>query len=206
MRPRRRFPVFVVSVGLGLVFFTLLRPVFGQTPPPAPADNPALYPKVKVEPSADGPSVEGKLKLVAVSLQTDIGSSRIDLSHVRRITFQKEPDGQSSDTVQLADKTVVRGKVTDEVFAVEIPGGEARLKKGEVREIKIVREEKLSLLAVLLGLLTLTAMEIVLGVDNIIFLAIIAGKLPKDQQPRARKIGLAAALGTRLLLLGTLSL
>jgi predicted tellurium resistance membrane protein TerC len=48
-------------------------------------------------------------------------------------------------------------------------------------------------------------MEIVLGVDNIIFLAIVVGRLPKEQQPRARKLGLAAALGTRLLLLLSLS-
>src|SRR5439155_13344313 len=61
------------------------------------------------------------------------------------------------------------------------------------------------LFAILFGLLTLTAMEIVLGIDNVIFLAIIAGKLPREQQPRARKLGLAAALGTRILLLCTLS-
>lgn len=203
--PRRPFPVFVVSVGLALVFFTVLRPLFGQTAPAAPpADDPARYERVKIEPAAEGPRVEGKLKLAAVALKTDTGSSRIDLAHVRRITFQKEPDGKSSDSVQLTDKSVVRGKVTDEVFVVEIPGGEARLKKAEVREIKVVRDDKLSLVSVLLGLLTLTAMEIVLGIDNIIFLAIIAGKLPKEQQPRARKIGLAAALGTRILLLGSL--
>src|SRR5436853_6907814 len=55
------------------------------------------------------------------------------------------------------------------------------------------------------ALLTLTILEIVLGIDNIIFIAIVAGKLPEAQQPRARRLGLAAALGTRLLLLATLS-
>jgi predicted tellurium resistance membrane protein TerC len=54
-------------------------------------------------------------------------------------------------------------------------------------------------------LLTLTAMEIVLGIDNIIFLAILAGRLPPDQQPRARRLGLLMALATRLLLLFTLT-
>jgi predicted tellurium resistance membrane protein TerC len=48
-------------------------------------------------------------------------------------------------------------------------------------------------------------MEIVLGIDNIIFLAIVAGKLPEAQQPKARRIGLFAALGTRILLLLSLS-
>src|SRR5947209_5043747 len=53
----------------------------------------------------------------------------------------------------------------------------------------------------ILALITLTAMEIVLGIDNVIFIAIVAGRLPPEQQDRARKLGLAAALVTRLLLL-----
>jgi predicted tellurium resistance membrane protein TerC len=55
------------------------------------------------------------------------------------------------------------------------------------------------------ALLALTAMEIVLGIDNIIFIAIVAGRLPPEQQGRARRLGLALALVTRLLLLFTLS-
>jgi predicted tellurium resistance membrane protein TerC len=49
--------------------------------------------------------------------------------------------------------------------------------------------------------LTLTAMEVVLGIDNIVFLAILAGRLPPERQPAARRLGLILALGTRLLLL-----
>jgi predicted tellurium resistance membrane protein TerC len=56
-----------------------------------------------------------------------------------------------------------------------------------------------------LSLLTLTALEIVLGIDNIIFIAILAGKLPVHQQALARRLGLALALVTRLGLLFTLS-
>ncbi len=52
-----------------------------------------------------------------------------------------------------------------------------------------------------ISLATLAAMEIVLGVDNIVFLTILAGKLPVAQQPLARRLGLGAALGTRLALL-----
>jgi predicted tellurium resistance membrane protein TerC len=52
-----------------------------------------------------------------------------------------------------------------------------------------------------LSLITLTVLEIVLGVDNIIFISILSGKLPAEQQPRARNIGLALALITRVLLL-----
>ena len=53
----------------------------------------------------------------------------------------------------------------------------------------------------ILSFLTLTALEIVLGVDNIIFLSIMAGKLPVEQQARARTLGLAGAMITRIALL-----
>jgi predicted tellurium resistance membrane protein TerC len=56
-----------------------------------------------------------------------------------------------------------------------------------------------------IALATLTFLEIVLGVDNIIFISILSGKLPPDQQPRARRIGLLGAMGTRVLLLLSLS-
>ena len=56
-----------------------------------------------------------------------------------------------------------------------------------------------------LALATLTGLEIVLGIDNIIFIAILAGKLPKAQQNRARIMGLGLAMFTRLLLLFSLS-
>ncbi len=49
--------------------------------------------------------------------------------------------------------------------------------------------------------LTLTVLEIVLGIDNIIFISILVGRLPREQQPRARILGLALAMGTRILLL-----
>jgi predicted tellurium resistance membrane protein TerC len=52
-----------------------------------------------------------------------------------------------------------------------------------------------------LSLLTLTALEIVLGIDNLVFIAVLVGKLPKDQQPRARSLGIIMALVPRLLLL-----
>jgi predicted tellurium resistance membrane protein TerC len=55
------------------------------------------------------------------------------------------------------------------------------------------------------SLFTLTALEIVLGIDNIIFLAIIAGKLPQSQQARARTIGLVLALVSRLALLASIN-
>ena len=52
-----------------------------------------------------------------------------------------------------------------------------------------------------ISLLTLTVLEIVLGIDNIIFISILSGKLPAEQQARARSLGLMIALVTRILLL-----
>jgi predicted tellurium resistance membrane protein TerC len=51
----------------------------------------------------------------------------------------------------------------------------------------------------------LTALEIVLGVDNVVFISVLTGKLPHAQRDRARTVGLALAMGTRILLLLTLS-
>jgi predicted tellurium resistance membrane protein TerC len=56
-----------------------------------------------------------------------------------------------------------------------------------------------------IALATLTVLEIVLGVDNIIFISILSGKLPAAQQPKARRLGLLAALLTRVLLLFSLA-
>ena len=53
----------------------------------------------------------------------------------------------------------------------------------------------------LLALVTLTFLEIILGVDNIIFISILSSKLPKAEQPRARRLGLGGAFLTRILLL-----
>ncbi len=55
--------------------------------------------------------------------------------------------------------------------------------------------------AVIIALLTLTVLEIILGVDNIIFISIVSNKLPASQQPRARTIGLLLAMVFRIILL-----
>jgi predicted tellurium resistance membrane protein TerC len=53
----------------------------------------------------------------------------------------------------------------------------------------------------LIALVTLTFLEVVLGVDNVIFISILTGRLPREQQPRARRLGLLGAMGMRILLL-----
>ncbi|MEP9397852.1 TerC family protein [Mesorhizobium sp. KR2-14] len=55
------------------------------------------------------------------------------------------------------------------------------------------------------ALVTLIVMEVVLGIDNLIFISILTNKLPKEQQSRARRLGIGAALIMRLLLLATIS-
>lgn len=57
----------------------------------------------------------------------------------------------------------------------------------------------------IIGFLTLTLLEIVLGIDNLIFISILSNKLPVHQRSRARKTGIALALITRLMLLGSIS-
>jgi predicted tellurium resistance membrane protein TerC len=58
---------------------------------------------------------------------------------------------------------------------------------------------------IIVSLLTLVLLEIVLGIDNIVFISILTGKLPKDQQERARITGLSIAMLTRVLLLLSLT-
>ncbi len=65
--------------------------------------------------------------------------------------------------------------------------------------------ELLSQPATYISLLTLTAMEVVLGIDNIVFISILTGKLPLAQQPLARRLGLTLALILRLGLLLAIS-
>ena len=53
---------------------------------------------------------------------------------------------------------------------------------------------------------TLTILEIVLGIDNIVFITVLADRLPPEQRPKARQVGLALAMLTRILLLFTITL
>jgi predicted tellurium resistance membrane protein TerC len=204
---RRPFPTIALSVGFAIALFAVLGPVRAQPHGAGlPVENdPEKFPKVTVAPLG-GSSITGKLRLSAITLKTDIGSTTIAMEHVRRVTFQKDPQSKSNDTVQLNDKSVVRGHIVHEQFVVDRDGGgEVTLKKSEIREIAVIRSVELPWTAIFVGLLALTAMEIILGIDNVIFLAIVVGRLPEEQQPRARKLGLGAALGTRILLLFSLS-
>ncbi|HVK10343.1 MAG TPA: TerC family protein [Gemmataceae bacterium] len=167
------------------------------------ADDPP--PEVEVEP-VQGEKVTGLLLNPVVRIKTEYGTQEVERRFVHRVTFSPGDAQGGHDTVELKDHTTIRGTVVSD--EVQVQAGETihRFGPSGLREIKATAKKQLGLGALILGLVTLTAMEIVLGIDNIIFLAIVAGKLPEDQQPKARRLGLMAALGTRVLLLFSLSL
>ncbi len=171
----------------------------------ADAEPPALpqAPTMRAE-ERNGANFEGRLA-GNLQLGTDFGSEEIEARHIRRVTLRPPGDDKAHDVVELNDKSTHRGRLMAPALPFVVDDRPRLVPLGELREIKSIHHESTGFFAILFGLLTLTAMEIVLGIDNVIFLAIIAGKLPAEQQPRARKLGLTAALGTRILLLCTLS-
>ncbi len=72
-------------------------------------------------------------------------------------------------------------------------------------EIAPVATEDPGLITHIIALVALTLMEIVLGIDNIVFISVVTSRLPEKEQPSARRIGLAAAMITRILLLLTIT-
>lgn len=69
----------------------------------------------------------------------------------------------------------------------------------------VLPADESTLVTHLIALVALTLMEIVLGIDNIVFISVVTSRLPEKEQPWARRIGLAAAMGTRILLLMTIT-
>jgi predicted tellurium resistance membrane protein TerC len=189
---------------IALVAFALLQELRAQgeklSPAPAPGHE---FPPVVIDPGG----LEGTLLLDAIPLESEVEHRQVHAKHVQRVTFQRDPEvGKAEDTLQLLNKDIIRGRVAIKEFPLKLADGTVKvLKPSEVREIRFQHPKTVSLLGVIIALLTLTAMEIVLGIDNVIFLAIVAAKLPPEQQPKARRIGLAAALGSRLGLLFALS-
>ncbi|HEY3788001.1 MAG TPA: TerC family protein [Urbifossiella sp.] len=202
MKTLEHRPVHLAVIAAFLLVGTV-QSVRGEAEPAAPVPPAAELQRVRIEPG----HLEGTLQLPAISLRTEMDVRQIDLKNISRITFQRDPkDGHASDSIQLVNREIVRGRVVQDAFPVQLDDGQTKsFAAKELSEIRVLRERHASLFTVLLGLFTLTAMEIVLGIDNVIFLAIVAGTLPAPQQPKARRLGLAAALGTRLLLLFTLS-
>ncbi|HET6573475.1 MAG TPA: TerC family protein [Fimbriiglobus sp.] len=173
--------------------------------PVAPAAAPAGV-TVDIE-TSDGPRIEqATLPLDAIRLKTGHGTLDLDVRKVRKLSFSRdEAGGPVVASATLTDRSHLDGTLVTSPLPVVVNGQTQALDPDRVRVITFHQPKDTSLAAVALGLVALTAMEIVLGVDNIIFLAIVAGKLPRPQQPKARRIGLIAALGTRILLLFSLT-
>jgi predicted tellurium resistance membrane protein TerC len=159
---------------------------------------PAADPAVELE-LAHGPKVRGAWRLDKLVFTTDVGRMELDPAKVKSLAFG-EPG--HDELIVLAGSARFVG--TAELDRVAVAGQD--YPRSQVMRLKHVRTGPPNLLAdITIPLITLTAMEIVLGIDNIIFLAIIAGRLPEPQQPKARRIGLILALVSRLGLLFVLS-
>ena len=169
-----------------------------------PADAPPGELKIQIE-RPNEPSADGVARFRTLRMQVSAGAIDFDLHKVRSLVIDSVDEGVVSASVELTDHSRMHGQLLTRELPVTVGDATAPLPLAEGLKVKFLHPKKTGLTAALIGLLTLTVMEIVLGIDNIIFLAIVAGKLPPPQQPLARRIGLLAALGTRLLLLFTLT-
>jgi len=201
MSPRR----FCLVVSLALLVGWGLSGTVRALGEPGPADQllsgDALQAKVDI-PAGDGTeTVTAVLGFRTLVLTTHYGPITFDVSKAKKITVEAVLEKVARATVELMDSQQLHGTIPLDALPVTVDGKARTLKPEEGLRFKLLRAGDLGLLAAIIGLLTLTLMEVVLGIDNVIFLAIVADKLPVEQQPRARRIGLGAALVTRLLLL-----
>ena len=180
-----------------------------------PEADPVLIPtpgvvegvRVKVEmPEGSSPAkFEGEPMFASVKLKPNYGLVEFDTAKLKQLTIDKVEGDTVNATVELADGHLFHGQLLTGRLPVQ-DGAEIRqLPLATGLKIKFSKPGDFGLLAAIVGLVTLTLMEVVLGIDNVIFLAIISGKLPVEQQRLGRRIGLGAALITRLALLATLS-
>jgi predicted tellurium resistance membrane protein TerC len=171
--------------------------------PPAPGEAPANHP-VKIEREKKDP-VTGEAVFHTFRLKSSYGVLEVDVNKVHSLAIDKVEDNKVFGTVEMLDHTRLNGELLTTEYPMKIGETSESIKAEENLKISFLHPKPSGLLALVLGLLTLSIMEIVLGIDNVIFLAIVAGKLPEPQQPLARRIGLGVALGTRILLLLTLT-
>jgi predicted tellurium resistance membrane protein TerC len=197
MTSARRLRVFAL---LGLATAVAVGPLAAQ---PTAGSNSAAPIPIKVE-RLDGWAAEGTTTLPTIQLKTGYGTSDVVTAKVRSLTLRAE-DGVVTAAVELDDRTHLTGEILTGTFPLRVGDKVFDLATADLRVVKFPKPQATTVWAIVFGLFTLAVMEIVLGVDNVIFLAIVAGKLPEAQRPNARRIGLVLALGTRLLLLFFLS-
>ncbi len=195
----------VAAIFAGLVVAGYALHLRADGPAPVPITPPAGVP-VEIE-AEGGEKVAGTFGRDTLLLDTDYGAVELKSAKVKLLDLTARDGGGRAVTVTLTDKSHLTGTMPDGApLTVETAAGEVRtMTAAGVAQVKFLHPHDTSLAAVLIGLLTLTLMEVILGVDNVIFLAIQAGKLSADQRPRARYLGLAVALGTRILLLLSLN-
>ncbi len=156
----------------------------------------------------DGSKALGTFLLKSIPVESPYGAMDLDVTKIKTldVSLPESPDKPAVASVTMVDKFHVSGSLLVDAFSYKDPEGNlVSVQAKDVMRLAFKHPRDTSLVSVIIGLITLTLMEVVLGVDNVIFLAILTGKLPEEQRPRARWIGLGAALGTRLLLLMTLS-
>ncbi len=198
---RRVLAVLAILLAAGWVFDRVARATDPAAPPAVAPDGGV---PIEIE-KADGTKLAGTSDFAVLRLKASYGTVELDIRKVKQLDLTPNDDGTIAAAVMLMDKSHLSGTLFPEPLAVTIDGTPTKLNGSEIAVLKFKHPKDPSLWAAIIGLVTLTFMEIVLGVDNVIFLAILAGKLPEAQRPRARTIGLIAALGTRLGLLASLS-
>jgi predicted tellurium resistance membrane protein TerC len=187
---------------VGLLFVgVLIAPA--QDPGTAPVNFSDMAQKVVVEFQGDKQTYEARFR--TIRLQTTNGLVELKISRIATLSVEHVERGAPRAYAELVDHTRLQGELISTEFAMAAGAETKLLSPKDFHRLTFPHPKNTGLVAVLIGLLTLTFMEIVLGIDNIIFIAIVAAKLPEEQQPKARRIGLAAALVTRLMLLTSLS-
>ncbi len=208
--PRRIVLTLCITLGAGWIIAGAVQGI-AEAPPNAPAaPAPAVVEGLRVTVTMpEGPVAQDKFDadpmFATLRFKPHYGITEFDTTKLKMLTVEKVEGTTVHATVELVDGNRVQGHLLTESLAVKQGNDVRMLPLQEGLKVKFFKPGDFGLLAAIIGLITLTIMEVVLGIDNVIFLAIISAKLPAEQQRLGRRIGLAAALGTRLLLLATLS-
>ncbi|MGL6074105.1 MAG: TerC family protein [Fimbriiglobus sp.] len=196
----------VLAVFLGAwISLLALQALWAAEEPTSKIEPGGIQVEVKTKDGANSYPTEFLAKTLRI--QAQYGVVELDLNKTKLLEFLPPEEGQTrwNVNVSLMDKTHLSGPLLVDQLPVKDANQQVGIPPEKLESIKFLHPKNTSLVAALIGLFTLAMMEIVLGVDNVIFLAILAGKLPEAERPRARNFGLAAALGTRLILLFCLS-
>lgn len=189
----------LVLVGLLLVGWAIgAGPDSGTTPPPAGGHEADVL-------LTDGTKLNRvRVMLPVIRLKADYGTLDLDPAKVQVIDLMAD-NAIVTANVTLREHTQLYGPLLTPDVTLTVDGQPRTVPAAQVAQVKYRHPKDPTLLAALIGLLTLTLMEIILGVDNVVLLAIYVDRVAPERQKAARIFGLGGALVTRLLLLATLS-